>query len=286
MMLLRAVLNNIVKFIQCHELPGKYWLYSKTKAKCKDSLITYNIYGADFSVPWDQWCFWLNYGPENYYLEEILPFTSILDQHLTNFDFFDLGADVGVVSALVNKHSQQLRKIYAFEPNPKAYKVLSENIDNISSQHRAYNAAVSNVNGNYHFDFEEELGSDHEGHIDIEIKGTTQVVSLDSFIKEKNLNIADHIALKIDVEGQEVNTLKGASLLISDAKKVVLLLEIHPDVLKRDKETAEDLFEQAEKIREFDWYVPLLGNVKVDRTQPFFKQFLQRQYDVIAISKK
>lgn len=120
------LLNAVIKLIQCYEVPGKYRLYEATKHKYNRSLITYKIKGSEFSIPWDQWCFWKNYGPENYYLEEILPFTQLLNNELKYFDFIDLGADVGVVSALVNKHCIGVNHIIALEPNPSVFKVLNQ----------------------------------------------------------------------------------------------------------------------------------------------------------------
>jgi FkbM family methyltransferase len=281
---LPKLLNFIIRFIQCHDIPGKYRLYEATKHKLHNRLITYNIENSEFSVPWDQWCFWLNCGPENYYLDEIIPFTNSLNQQLGSFDFFDLGADVGVVSALVNQYCPKLNAIYAFEPNPTSYKILQENIVNIDRKHKAYNLAVSDFNGQCEFTFNEQQGSDHEGHINKNASGITHVRTLDDIISENQEVLSKNLVFKIDVEGQEMATLKGAKQVIRSADKVVVLLELHPDVLKRDKQTAEDILEAAEDIRCFTWYVPLLGNIRIDRNKTFYSQFLINQYDIIGIS--
>lgn len=281
---LNVLTNAVVRYIQCHDLPGKYWLYQQTHISHRDRLIRYNVSGAEFNIPWDQWCFWQNFGPENYYLDEMLPFFDQLNTTLNSFDFFDLGADVGVVSALVNKHCSKLKNIYAFEPNPKTHQVLTDNLRNIDNKHKAFNKAVSNINGTCQFVFEQDKGSDHEGFINVDDQGNTKVVSVDQLIVDESLKTSEDIALKVDVEGQEINALIGAKQLITHANKVVLLLELHPDVLIRDNEQAEDIFLAAENIRQFNWYVPLLGNVQVDRARPFFEQFPHQQYDVIAVS--
>jgi len=276
--------NALVKCIQCHEVPGKYRLYEATKLSCSHKLITYHIEGAEFSIPWDQWCFWKNYGPENYYLDEIVPFTEVLNKQLAMFDFFDLGADVGVVSALINKYCSRLSTIYAFEPNPVSFSVLRGNLANISSRHFSCNLGVSDFSGQCKFVFNNDLGSDHEGHLVKEEDGQTKVVALDAFIAEHAIKIQEDIAIKVDVEGQEVPALNGAKHLIESANKVVLLLELHPEVLEREKQTPEDLFTTAEGIRDFQWLVPLEGNKKVDRSTSFFSQFKHQQYDVIGIA--
>ncbi len=277
-------LNAIIKFIQCHEIPGKYRLYEATKHKHNRSLITYEIKGSEFSIPWDQWCFWKNYGPENYYLEEILPFTQVLNDELKHFDFIDLGADVGVVSALVNKHCQGVNQIIALEPNPSVFNVLKQNLLNISARHFAFNKAISNFNGYGLFSFNSAQGSDHEGHLINNSTGKTEVTTVDSLIDDNNIAIAKNIAIKIDVEGQEKAVFSGAKKTIQQAEKIVLLLELHPDVLTRDKQTPEELFKEAEELRDFTWLVPILDNKQVDRSKAFYQQFPLQQYDIIGIA--
>lgn len=277
------LLNALMCFIQRHEVPGKYRLYQATRQSLADYMITYNMAGSKFSIPWDQWCFWKNYGPENYYLDEMLPFTRLLKEELKSFDFFDLGADVGVVSALVNKYCANLETIYAFEPNPSSYSLLAQNIEEMGQQHTAHNKAVSDFNGSCKLAFNAEQGSDHEGHIVKSEGGETQVVKLDDSVSIESTNL--NRVFKIDVEGQEIATLQGAQQLINTASKAVILLELHPEVLTRDKQTPEDIFQTAEAIRPFTWLVPLLNNAEVDRSIPFFEQFPHQQYDVIAVSK-
>jgi len=279
------LLNFFIKFAQCHEVAGKYRFYEATKYKFNRSLITYNIKGSEFSIPWDQWCFWKNYGPENYYLEEILPFAQILNDNFDAFDFIDLGADVGVVSALINKHCKCLNKIIALEPNPAVFSVLEQNLLNMSASHRVFKKAISNFDGSGYFEFQCEQGSDHEGHLINDSTGKTEVTTLDSLMSNNKIALNKNIAIKIDVEGQEKAMFSGARKTIKAADKVIVLLELHPDVLTRDKQTPEELFKEAEKLRDFTWLVPIQNNKKVDRTKNFYQQFPLQQYDVIGIAK-
>jgi hypothetical protein len=90
--------------------------------------------------------------------------------------------------------------------------------------------------------------------------------------------------LKIDVEGQELQVIQGATNLIKQAEDVAVLLEIHPEVLKQTSTTAEQLFSELEKIRGFEWSVPKLQNQVIDRSHDFFEQFPLQQFDVIGLS--
>jgi FkbM family methyltransferase len=282
---LNIFLNALAKFIQTHEVFGKYRFYEATKHKYNRKLITYTIAGAEFSIPWDQWCFWKNYGPENYYLEEMLPFTAVLNNTLNEFDFIDLGADVGVVSALINKHCKALKTIIAVEPNPYSFEVLQTNLSNISNKHYAINQAISDFNGSASFSFNNKQGSDHEGHLQASITGSTKVTSLDQLITDINITLNKNIAIKIDVEGQELATFNGCKQVLRDADKAVVLLELHPEVLTRDNQTAEQIFSAAEQHKNFTWFIPLLKMQQVDRERLFFEQVPIQQYDVIGISR-
>ena len=91
--------------------------------------------------------------------------------------------------------------------------------------------------------------------------------------------------LKIDVEGQEVQVVEGASSTISQAQTCIILIEIHPDVLDKFNQTPETLFNAVEAIRPVEWLVPKTGNSTLDRSRPLFSQVEKAQYDVIAVSR-
>jgi hypothetical protein len=118
------------------------------------------------------------------------------------------------------------------------------------------------------------------------------VTSLDNWLVMQNQKSAQHdfllektLALKIDVEGQEIQLLLGAKALIKNADKVIILIEVHPQVLARTDHTPDDLFATAEQFRDFDWTVPLYKNTPVNRDLSFFEQVPLGQYDIIGISR-
>lgn len=277
-------LNATLRYWQTSNLPGKYRLYHYFKSHQPYKLIRYNIQQRDFFVPIDEWCFWLEKGPENYYLNEFIPFCNELNKLNQSFTFFDLGADIGTVSSLVAAHCPRLEKVIAFEPNSSSFSILETNIKAINSHNIAINKAVSNHSGKATMIVDQSKTIDHEGCIDINTAGNIDVVSIDGWLEDQNdLNITN-AAIKIDVEGQERETLEGATKLIKSTNNVIVLLELHPEVLNRTRETPEVLFSEAEKIRTFSWFVPALGNQKLDRSKPFFSQYPTQQYDIIGIA--
>ena len=70
--------------------------------------------------------------------------------------------------------------------------------------------------------------------------GNTDVTSLDYLVEKNKLFLSQILAIKIDIEGQEKAMFAGASNIIKQADKIIVLLELHPDVLTRDNQTPEE----------------------------------------------
>jgi len=282
-------INFILVLLQKNDWRGKHRLYLWLSKHFANKVITHKIDNRLFRVPVGEWCFWLEKGPENYYLDEFLPFCDVLNHLNAPFTLFDLGADIGTVSSLVAVHCKNLKNIVAFEPNPQSFELLTANLDNLSQPAKYVNAAVSNFDGSATFHADTDRLNDHEGYIDNSGEGDTMVTSLDNWQAKQNVQneflIATTLALKIDVEGQEIQLLQGAQELIKNAHKVIILIEVHPEVLARTNHCPDDLFATAELCRDFDWIVPLYDNTPVDRNRSFFEQVPKGQYDIIGISR-
>jgi FkbM family methyltransferase len=279
-------INHCLVWAQTHEWRGKHRLYTFMLNNFGHRLIRYEVGDRVFSIPVSELCFWLEGGPNNYYLEEFSPFCAILNSLGKPFTFIDLGADIGTVSSLVASRCENLHNVFAFEPNPNSFSILEHNLSSFNIASDAYNLAVSDFNGKASLQANLNQVNDHEGHIVQSALGETSVVSLDDWFEKRSMaKLLETLVVKIDVEGQEQQVIAGAKTLLSDAETVVLLLEIHPEVLQATHTTPENLFEEAEKVRGFAWFVPAVNiDKKLDRTQPFFTQFERKQYDVIGIS--
>jgi FkbM family methyltransferase len=279
------LINCLLVLMQKLELSGKHRLYLWLSKHNANKVIKHKLGGREFVVPVDEWCFWLERGPQNYYLDEFIPFFKFINQIDKPFTFFDLGADIGTVSALAKQYCANLHTIYAFEPNQHSYALLSHNLSQLDKPYIAENAAVSNLDAYVAFHSSSTSTIDHEGSIDVSTPGSTRVYSLDNWLSAADIRkVLPYIVLKIDVEGQELQVIQGAAKLIQQAEVVTVLLEIHPDVLQQTATTAEQLFCELEKLRAFNWYVPKLANQVIDRDREFFAQFPRQQFDIIGCS--
>lgn len=141
----------------------------------------------------------------------------LIEQYAQNWGVvFDVGANMGLWTNFVKKNNKE-SVIHAFEPVQKTFKCLS---DNVSSNKKIY---LHNIALGAHTDealisiFSEDHGLSSISRKDsFETSKTTSekihIETVDSFCKAQNINSID--MLKIDVEGYELEVLKGASDMI------------------------------------------------------------------------
>lgn len=122
----------------------------------------------------------------------------------------DVGAWCGTWSLTMQKYA---KNIYCYEPNKLHYECLSRNLSN-HSHVRLYNQALGNDNG---FVKLTEEGATQNTRVLLE-KGETKISKLDSL----ELKGVDFI--KIDVEGLEMEVLKGAEKTLKDVKYLMIEL--------------------------------------------------------------
>ena len=133
----------------------------------------------------------------------------------------EIAVDIG---AYIGNHSIFLSKIYkkilSFEPHPLSFKILQLNCENFPNIN-IFNYACSNINKKSflrqkHTNIGGSFISDGSNPRDVRVT----LVQLDNFLK--NLNPKEKIGLiKIDVEGHEIETLKGCVDTIKKDKPII-----------------------------------------------------------------
>ena len=144
--------------------------------------------------------------------------------------FVDVGTYLGWYTCLASKHMPQ-GKVYGFEMDELNYALLQKNLSiNACKNVKAFNVAVSDAYGTLSYRREENLPSPilrlDAGRTDNSSSRLVFVaaVTLDGFFRSKSIKPD---VIKIDVEGAEMNVLRGMTQLIK-AHHPLLFLEVHP----------------------------------------------------------
>ena len=144
----------------------------------------------------------------------------------------DIGANMGWYSVHFSKWVGQSGKIFAFEPVPEIHEELSSNIKlNFCQNIVVLNCALGNKNEKIFFNVSDFEGGSGASSENLKFGKKIEVLKrkLDDVMTEQNVDNIDFI--KIDIEGGELNMLKGAEKLIEKHKPKMLLeiVDIHCD---------------------------------------------------------
>jgi FkbM family methyltransferase len=155
-----------------------------------------------------------------------LPVQEVLAKYLKPGDiFYDIGANIGFFSVIAAKLVTSCGHVYAFEPVRENAACIRRNIKlNNFSQISVLEKAVSNSVG----EGEMLLTLHPGGHAlstvctppDLKSSFTVELVSIDDLLAQKKLLPPNLV--KIDVEGAELNVLKGMKQTIQQFKPIII----------------------------------------------------------------
>jgi FkbM family methyltransferase len=159
---------------------------------------------------------------------------------------WDVGASYGIYSLFAGKEFPSI-KVYAFEPEPKTFKLLNKNlrlngIDNVIPK----NYGLGDIDGAaiLHTSSSANIGTHSlvqrndypvsEKGISVEIRKGDCIITTGT--------IETPSIVKIDVEGAELNVLKGMKEILSNPKLRIVQIEIHPKILPLFGSSSEDVY--------------------------------------------
>jgi FkbM family methyltransferase len=163
------------------------------------------------------------------------------DTHLLKFlfdtlqdgdTFWDVGTNIGLYSLIMASKSPKIN-VVCFEPEPRCLERLQKNIaSNNRDNMKTYELALSSSNGQAAFSTAAEYGDGTHSLLNKEITAgsfTVQTIRGDDFVEQYKVNIPS--LLKIDVEGAEIEVLKGLEKVLSNPQCKNLLCEVHFTIL-------------------------------------------------------
>jgi FkbM family methyltransferase len=161
----------------------------------------------------------------------------------------DIGANIGFTALALSKACGNEGSVFAFEPDPFNFSRLSQHISlNKNKTVSAHNIGLGDKEGELKLVISR---ADNRGMNRIDGSAEknfilVKVSTADTFVKENALKKIDLI--KIDVEGFELNVLKGCENILRTFKPV-LFIEVDDDNLKAQGNSAKDLLEFLESER-------------------------------------
>jgi len=179
---------------------------------------------------------------------------------MTDAVLFDCGADIGIFSSAICTRSGALSNIVAFEPNGDAFPWLEKNMAALPVSAQACHNAVADFVGKGKLE-SPGYDQDYTARFLVQGDGPVTVTTIDTF-----RNFGRNVAIKIDVEGGEIDVLRGAEETIRSARAVVIAIEAHPQVAGRTGLDPVVCLRFLESIRSFQFSVAETGeNVSTDR---------------------
>lgn len=146
---------------------------------------------------------------------------------------FDIGANIGAYSLIAGKRGA---RVYAFEPAFQNFFKLEQNIllNSLEKRISAFHLALSDNRHVGDFVFQDvsfgtsrcyyNQASNYKTESDTLFERPVLVFCLDDFITSFDIPIPNHI--KIDVDGAEIEVLKGASRTLKRTELKTVLIEI------------------------------------------------------------
>lgn len=155
----------------------------------------------------------------------------------TGDHFLDIGSNVGLFSVLASKVIGKTGIVYCFEPTPKTYKRLLENIElNKLSNIKTYQKGISNQNGTLKINTSLD-GYDAWNSFAMPVCGekflseNVETIKLDDFFSSTN-SFQNISLIKIDVEGWEKFVLLGGQEYLNKPNAPSILIECVSGITK------------------------------------------------------
>lgn len=181
----------------------------------------------------------------------------------------DAGADVGLFSVLLAWRGVRPDCVVAVEPNRAVGAPLRSNLAQLVGSFRVVEAALAAAPGRGRLvDPDYARGAPHARYLVADAEGDIPMVELDAL----GLSREGSLLIKVDIEGGELDALRGGVATLRDAQHVLAVVEAHRVVFER---TGRDLLDPARFLATLrPWRVSLAERqaLELDLSRPYLDQ--------------
>ena len=183
-------------------------------------------------------------------------------------DLVDCGANIGLITARLVAACPGIAGVAAFEPNERIFNVLKGNVEQLPVEAKAHMAAVGNQCGTCELINSRHDPSDHARFIQPTPQGQIQLLRID------DLGIGDDrfLAIKIDVEGNELQVVEGAAETLARSRQFCIVFEAHPLQVERTGIEPAQIMRFIDNIRPCRFFVCEEPGLEVFADRDFFSQ--------------
>jgi FkbM family methyltransferase len=197
----------------------------------------------------------------------------------------DIGAHIGYYTLIAAKIVGNAGKVFAFEPNERNFKLLQKNVkENGYKNVVLINKAVTKKSGSIKLYINNQNTGDHRIYDSQDNRKavTVQTISLNDFFKNKNnLPFMKKVSLiKMDIQGSEVEALKGGLDLLKNNSQIKLITEFWPFGMNLNKTSAKEFLNLLETYK-FKFYEINEKNntLKLTQSQDVLKKYPETSDD-------
>lgn len=190
---------------------------------------------------------------------------------------FDVGANFGWYTTLFSRYCGKSGAVHSFEPTPPTFAELKQNYELMGSPPNVLinNLGVGAEPSELTINVFEGLSHANASLSDQGRAGAVsykcEIITLDSYLAEKDIGEVNFI--KVDIEGSEMNFLKGAEKLFRQKTPPIWLMEMGLEQTRHFGYLPNDLIDFMRQRADYDFYrvdepnsklVPIEGFAKDD----------------------
>ena len=135
----------------------------------------------------------------------------------------DCGGFTGDLMVALEKHGIKYKKVFSFEPNPRLYDEMCENVrrNHLEDRFIPFHKGVWDREGNAYLNFSEDDIAG--GKLNLSKHGTrVGVIAIDNFFKQQPIDF-----IKMDIEGAELHALRGGIMTIHRDRPILAISLYH-----------------------------------------------------------